>query len=227
MKNKILALVATTGLAAGAAVATAQELSVNTSFGFESEYVFRGVQLATESFQPSIDLAYGDFYASVWSNQPIEDDSANEIDYTAGYLFSVNEGIVADLGAIVYHYPDTMGDNETLEGYVGFAFNNIPFATPSIYVYHDFDLETVTGEGSLARSFTIDETKAVEVAGYVGYVDEEGGTEYYYYGASADLVYQFSENAAAKLGVRVSENDDNRGPRDNNLWGGFSFSAGF
>ena len=90
MKNKILAVIAM-GLALGLSQAKAQDLTVETNFAFESEYVFRGVQLATESFQPSIDIGYDAFYLGLWTNQPTEDGSADEIDYYAGYKFKSND----------------------------------------------------------------------------------------------------------------------------------------
>ena len=154
MKNKILALAALTGLALGATASNAQELTVTANAGFETEYVFRGVELADDSYQASIDLAYGDYYASIWTNQPTADNEANEVDYTAGYLFSINEDITADIGAIVYDYPDTPGNNETIEAFIGFTYDAAKFATPSIYTYYDFDLESITSKPNLMPEFT-------------------------------------------------------------------------
>ncbi len=232
MNKKILAIIAT-GLATGLSQAQAQDLSVETNFAFESEYVFRGVQLATESFQPSIDFGYEDFYLGLWTNQPIEDGSADEIDYYAGYQFAATDLISVDLGATVYHYPDTTGDNDTLESFVGLNFDTI--ASPAVYVFYDYDLEAFTYEASVGHSFNVDEDNAIVVGATAGYVSLDDSnisnspSEYFYYGASADWVYTLSETAKLAIGVRGSGNDEHLGPngRDANLSAGFSFSAGF
>lgn len=232
MKSKILATIAM-GLAIGLPQAKAQDLTINTNFAYHSEYVFRGVQLATESFQPSIDLGYDAFYLGLWTNQPIEDGSANEIDYYAGYKFKANDLLSVDFGATVFHYPDTAGENETLESFVGASFDMI--ALPAVYVYYDYDLESFTYEASAGHSFPVDEKNAIEVglsAGYVSLDDSVASntpSEYYYYGASARWVHSFSDTANLAIGLHSGGNDEHIGPngRDDNLWGSFSFSAGF
>jgi len=232
MKNKILAIIAT-GLALGLSQAKAQDLTVETNFAFESEYVFRGVQLATESFQPSIDLGYDAFYLGLWTNQPTEDGSADEIDYYAGYKFKSNDLLTIDFGATVFHYPDTPGDNDTLESFVGLAFDTI--ASPAVYVYYDYDLEAFTYEASAGHSYAVDEKNAIEVglsAGYVSLDDSQivgSPSEYYYYGASAKWIHAFSDTAKLAIGIHSGGNDEHLGlaGRDDNLWGSFSFSAGF
>ena len=89
MNKKTLAVIAT-GLALGLSQAKAQYLTVKTNFAYQSEYVFRGVQLATESFQPSIEFGYDAFYLGLWTNQPIEDGTGDEVDYFAGYKYQAN-----------------------------------------------------------------------------------------------------------------------------------------
>lgn len=232
MKKKILAIIAT-GLAFGLSQAKAQDLTVQTNFAFESEYVFRGVQLATESFQPSIDLGYDAFYLGLWTNQPTEDGSANEIDYYAGYKFKSNDLLTIDFGATVYHYPETLGDNDTLESYIGLEFDT--FVSPAVYVYYNYDLEAFTYEASARRSFSVDEKNSIEVGLSAGYVSLDDSrilstpSEYYYYGASTQWVHAFTDTAKLAIGIHSGGNDEHLGPagRDANLWGSISFSAGF
>lgn len=232
MKKKILAIIAT-GLALGLSQAKAQDLTIETNFAFESEYVFRGVQLGTESFQPSIDIGYDAFYLGLWTNQPTEGRDAVELDYYAGYKFKANDQLTIHFGATVYHYPELQGDNETLESFIGLGFDTI--ASPSVYVFYDYDLEAFTYEASIGHSFEVDEKNAIEVglsAGYVSLDDSQvanSPSEYYYYGASAQLVHAFSDTAKLAIGIHSGGNDEHIGPagRDDNLWGSFSFSAGF
>lgn len=231
MNKKILAIIAM-GLGLGLSQAKGQDLTVETNFAYQSEYVFRGVQLATESFQPSIDLGYDAFYLGLWTNQPIEDGSADEIDYYAGYKFKANDLLTLDFGATVYHYPDSVGNNETLESFLGASFDTI--ASPAVYVYYDYDLEAFTYEASAGHSFSVDEKNAIEVGLSAGYVSLDDSavaspTEYYYYGASARWVHSFTDTATLAIGLHSGGNDERIGPngRDDNLWGSFSFSAGF
>ena len=84
--KKIAAIV----LAAAVSVASlsAQEdssYSISMDFPYVTEYVFRGVGLAEESIQPSIELASGDLYAGVWTSQPVAGAGvANEVDFYLG-----------------------------------------------------------------------------------------------------------------------------------------------
>ncbi len=221
------------GLAFGLPESKAQDLTVDTSFAYESEYVFRGVQLATESFQPTIEFGYDNAYLGLWTNQPIEDGSADEIDYYAGYKFATSDLLSVDIGATVYHYPDTPGDNDTLESFVGVAFDTI--ASPEVYAFYDYDLESFTFEASIGHTFVMSENSQLELGLSIGYVSLDDATivasptEYYYYGASADWVYTLSDTANLVIGIRGSGNDENLGPggREANLRGGLSFNAGF
>ena len=83
MKTKILAIAATAGLGLACASANAQEIKTSINVGAESEYVFRGVELAGDSVQASVDVSYGDVYAGAWTNQPFESGSDSEIDSRA------------------------------------------------------------------------------------------------------------------------------------------------
>ena len=58
--------------------AYAESLSVSTTVGFESRYVFCGVQFAETSFQPAINIGYGNFYGGAWLNLPVGDDDPDE-----------------------------------------------------------------------------------------------------------------------------------------------------
>lgn len=229
MKTRILALAATAGLGLVSASSNAQELETSVTAGIESEYVFRGIELAGDSFQGSIDLSYGDAYFSVWTNQPLKDESDSEIDFVGGYQYLLNEKITLDAGATVYYYPDADGayDSDTTEFFFGVAAHT--YLDPKLYVYYDVDLDTFTTEASASKAFKLTEKAALEVGAALGWVKEEHATDYFYYGATADVVYNFTDTMRASLGLRSAGNDDGRGPmgKENNAWTGFSFSASF
>jgi uncharacterized protein (TIGR02001 family) len=65
--------------------------SVTVDFPYASKYVFRGIEYAKDSIQPSIEVASGNFYAGVWTNQPVTNNSDNEFDFYAGYGIPLND----------------------------------------------------------------------------------------------------------------------------------------
>jgi len=211
---------------------SAQELAMSATFAYESEYVFRGVQFADESFQPAVDISYGDFYAGIWANEPIVDGVGfnNEIDFYTGYGFGLTDWLSADVGFTYYWFPeDPASESYSREFYAGFAAD-VTFA-PSVYFYYDVDLNGFTIQGSAGHSIPLSDTmenSTLDFGVYIAAVffDTGSGADYAYYGASLDWSYAFNENAAFSIGMRVSATslDDTR---DANCWWGATFSAGF
>lgn len=243
-------------LSAAALPAAAQSLEVATNVGFESRYLFRGVQFAETSFQPSISLSYGNFYGTAWLNLPIGDDDlvvtpgGEELDLIAGYSASINEAISFDVGVTYYVFPDLMsgfgdfyeedGDGSganTIEPYVGISFDTLPL-TPSVYVYHDFMFDTTTFQGNMSYSVPLADKTSFDLGGYIGYViDDTGGTDYLYGTASANVNYTISDNGSFYAGVRYGGSDIPGGSviddsiagttKASAFWWGLGFSASF
>ena len=218
----------------GAGSALAVDFSINTTFAYESEYVFRGIQLADESFQPSVEAAIDSAYIGIWTNLPIDDidDVGNEIDFYGGYGFDLYEGISLDLGATVYYYPENTDptlDDSTFEAFVGFSFDVL--LEPGLYLYWDFDLDTFTIEASGSYSYDLADAgfdkASLDLSAYLGSVSPDVGDSYVYVGGGVDLSYAFSDNASGAIGLRISNNDFGFGVKDSNFWFGVSFSAGF
>ena len=236
--NKSISII---GVAAIAAVSTisAQEVSVSSAFGWESAYVFRGVQLGDESFQPSIEVAVDDFYAGIWGSFSLNDNSAgvvggDEVDYYAGYGFAISDSISGDIGVTYYTYSsaDSFDNGNTVEIYAGASFDVV--AAPSVYAYYDFDLEAFTLEGTIGHSLELTDGVALDLGAHLGWVDADG-FDYTYYGATADLSYAVNENASVSAGVRYGANADfdtfgdldDLGSDDNAFWYGVSGSVSF
>ena len=235
--------------------AKAEDISVSTTIGFESRYIFRGVQFAETSFQPGIDLTYGNFYISAWLNLPIGDDDfvatpgGEELDLIAGYSASFDDSVTFDVGIIYYTFPDLMsgffdvfeedGDGlgaNTLELFGGLSFE-APLS-PSLYIYHDFFLDTTTIEGGASHSVPVAEDWSVDLGAAVGYViDDDAGADYLYGSVSADLAYAISDDSAISAGVRYGGSDIAGGSfirdsiagttKSSGLWFGVSFSSDF
>jgi len=238
--NKLPAILS--ALVAGASISSAEELSVSTTFAWESQYVFRGVGFAEDFFAPAVDVSYGGAYFGIWAALPVDTIYGNEVDYYGGYGFGLSETVSLDLGFTYYTFPDAAedffdSDTNTFEIYAGTSFETV--LSPSIYLYYDFDLETFTAEGSFGHSFEVSETASIDLSGYLGYVDPDGGDDSTYYGIGTS--YNVAVNDAVGFSIFANwagSSEDTLGldgvdamgdfiyDDDNELWFGFSVSAG-
>ena len=245
------------GFAAATAMtnAASAELGVETTVGFESRYVFRGVQFAETSFQPAINLSYGNFYGGAWLNLPVGDDDfiatpgGEELDLFAGYSAPLGDSASFDIGVTYYTFPDLMsgffdlfeedGDGlgaNTIELFAGVSLD-APLS-PSLYVYRDFNFDTFTIEGGASHSFPLSEEFSFDVGGSLGYVvDDDAGGDYLYGVATADLAYAISDDSSISAGLRYGGSDIAGGSliddsiagttKSNGLWFGIAFTSGF
>lgn len=232
--KKITAILA--GVVATASLVEASELSVSSTIAWESDYIFRGTRLADEYLAPSIDVSYGDFYAGMWAALPVESikwdgTDQNEVDYYAGYGVGLSETISADFGFTYYTYPETSDDffdsGNTFEVYGGLSFE-APLS-PAIYVFYDFDLDTLTLEASGGHTVELSEDSSVDFSMFFGSVNPEVDGDYYYWGAGVAYTYSLTPNAAVSIGVNYYGADEAMeadGSKTKFTWGG-SFSAGF
>jgi len=242
MKKQILI---TAALMAITSPASAQDVSVSTTVGFESRYVFRGVQFAQTSIQPAINLSYGGFYGGAWFNLPIGDDDlavtpgGEELDLFAGYTLAIDDAFTLDAGVTYYTFPDLAsgffdlfeedGDGlgaNTIEAFVGVALTG-PLS-PSLYFYRDFNFDTFTVESSFSHSIAIAQKTSFDLGGAVGYViDDDDGGDYLYGAASADISYALSDTGSVSAGVRYGGSDINGGSIFDDANAGTFKSAGF
>ena len=119
MKIRInLLLAALAGLAAAAttiaqtaapAPAASSGVSFTATAAVVSEYMFRGQRLNGAGFQPSIEMAAGDFTAGIWTNfvldDKVPDSSDPEIDLYGAYTFTLAKDLTLVPGATAYFYP--------------------------------------------------------------------------------------------------------------------------
>ncbi len=240
--KKLTTMIALTVLSSGA-FAQEEELSIKATFAWESEYIFRGVQLSETTFQPAVDMSYGGAYAGIWTNLPVNssDDASREIDIYAGYGTKVGDMYNLDAGLTVYYYPSVKDFNpkaykNTTEIYLGSSLDSM--LSPSLYLYYDFRLESFTIEASVNHSFEIMEKTSLELNGSIGHVwaDKidsvtDDAPDFFYGVLKADLVYAFNDNASFSIGSRVSFNgldkDEGEVAKESNLWWGATFTAGF
>src|SRR3954471_7863714 len=76
-------------------VAPAPSISITTTASVVSQYMFRGQRLNGAGFEPTVEMAAGDFTAGVWGNFPLRDivpDSSDpEIDIYGSYAMKLSD----------------------------------------------------------------------------------------------------------------------------------------
>jgi len=208
MKKTLAALALVAALGAGSASYAAVSLSTDLTFG--SEYVFRGIKLADNTLHPSVEAGFDDFYIGIWGALPTEKRTSegyiDEWDAYAGYGFALSDNLSLDIGATYYYYPiDEVTD--TIEPYVGLTWD-LDGWSPGVYVYYDFEYENWTGQASLGYSIPFASAgTSLDLTGTYGYVKSKDDDSYSYYGVSAVVPYQISDNASVSAGVHWASNN--------------------
>ncbi|MEO1251407.1 MAG: TorF family putative porin [Pseudomonadota bacterium] len=253
MKQSLALAMMLSAVSGGAAAGDA--ISVSSTLGYESRYIFRGVQFAETSIQPSVQLSYGGFYGGAWFNLPIGDDDlvvtpgGEELDLFVGYSASVNDVVAYDVGITYYTFPDLAsgfldvfeedGDGlgaNTVEVYAGLSLT-APLS-PTLYVYRDFMFDTFTIEGGVSHSVPLMTKTSLNLGGSIGYVvDDDAGGDYLYGAATADISYALTDIASVSAGGRFGGSDIAGGSfindaiagttQSNGFWWGLSLSASF
>jgi len=214
MKKTILVLAA---LVAGVS-ASAQEavknnnLAVTLDVSYVSDYVFRGHQLADASIQPSVEAAYGDFYAGIWYSDAISQSSTgSEADFYAGYNLKLNETFSADLGVTRYTY-NGGGQGDTTEVFAGVKANVL--LTPSVYYYYDFDQEISSYIGTIGHSIAVAKLGiSLDLSATYGYI-QIPSSDYSYWGAGVAVPYKLSETAKLTGAINYTHADDSSSEQD-------------
>ena len=119
MKNFLLVIISLASVSSYAGV------SANVSF--TTDYIWRGM---TQSDGPAVQGGFdyeadSGFYAGFWgSNVNFNNGNGQELDYYAGYGFSLGD-VGVDIGYITYDYPDSDPDLKFEEIYLGFSFGDL------------------------------------------------------------------------------------------------------
>lgn len=216
--------------------------SVTTDFTYSSEYIFRGIESADASFQPSVELAMGDFYVGLWTNQPVTKHANNEIDIYLGQKFKMNDQLSFEVVGTYYWYPEartSLGETKhSYEAGVGATYTVSGIST-SVYYYYDFRLEANTVQGSVGYSLPLEALGAsLDLSVFYGTVDGKDfapdalgsavSQSYSYYGADVSIPYKLNDHATVTTGVHYATNENvPPGTADNNLWFSVGLSVGF
>lgn len=206
--------------------------SVTADFPYVTKYVFRGVELAQDSLQPSVEFTTGDFYAGLWNNSPLQSEHdgkvSKEIDIYVGYTPALTESLKADFGATYYWYPwvDKPIADYSFEISAGLNYTLGNF-TPSVYLYRDLKLDVTTAQLGLGYSFPLTSIgTSLDFSASVGAVMPDTGETYCYYSAGVSLPYKLSDQLKLTVGASYTENDLDGG-KDPGFWGTIGLTYSF
>ena len=231
-----------------------EKFSVSASVDYESEFIFRGKQLAGPVISPELDLAYDigsgfSPYIGWWGCYSTNGGGYGENDLYAGVNYSI-ANFTIDFGYTAYTYSGAatygfknehelklMASYDTSEYLGDFAI------CPYIAAYYNITYEGKTIEGGFSYSAPItkwlvgENWASIDLAACAGYADYNGGLSdhggYAYVGTSANISFAITDYWSISGGVRYSCNNDNDGGyaaiggKENNVWVGVKTSIGF
>jgi uncharacterized protein (TIGR02001 family) len=233
LQMKKIATIALAATLVGSSLSAQEEssYSITMDFPYVSNYVFRGLQFAEESIQPSIEFASGDFYAGIWTSNPIVNGPgaaayANEIDFYLGYGWALSDTWALDAGFTYYYYPETPSGDEQQEPYVGIAGDFGGGASGSLYGFYDFETEATTFQIDFGYSIEMSDTSTFDLAAAYGTVSADGGGDYNYYSLSGTINLALNDMAGTYLGVVFTDASEAFGV-DNDVYFIAGLSLGF
>ena len=206
----------------------AEDIGAEVSVGYDSDYMFRGVNLGQDllwsdvnvstSLSDGLDLGVGAWYANV------ADDAGNdELDIYAGLSTSMGDMSV-DLGATYYYYPDPTAGDGTLEFGIGLGTSAGPIDL-SLGLYYDIDLEAAYYEVGAATSFDLTDTMAVDVGGAIGNADGDTLTALTFT-IGVPITLSDSASLSPYVGVNIPL-DDYEDEFGDDIYSGLSLTVGF
>ncbi len=105
----VLTTHAQTASSAPLPASTAQDISVDVTPTYASQYLFRGQRLGGQSVQVPVEGVDGPWTVGVWADAPIRDttrQSDPEVDYYGTYAFALGSNFDLKPGLTLYTYPE-------------------------------------------------------------------------------------------------------------------------
>lgn len=216
-------------LVSGASLSAQEETSysITLDFPYVSDYVFRGIKYADDAIQPSIEFATGDFYAGVWTSQPITNSATNEFDFYAGYGVALSDTWSLDFGATYYYYPETPSGDEQFEPYLGATGDIGGGLSASLYYYYETEFKVSTYQFGLGYSSELSDKATFDIAADYGFVALDGPGDYNYWSVSGTVNYSLTDTASSYLGLVYADNDIGGGADDSFVYLITGISIGF
>jgi len=161
-----------------------EDVSVSVSAGVYNQYIFRGYEIGKDGLviQPSIDVSYKGFSASIWGNIDTNQRNTktatftsefkkglNETDLTLSYTHNIKA--LAITGGYIYY--GTKYADETEEVFISFALDIL--GKPTLSIYRDITNYKGTYINlGLSHSFPLYKGTTLDLSGSFGYFAGEG-----------------------------------------------------
>ncbi len=211
----------------------ADALTVDASFGYESQFFFRGWTVAKDSLQTDLSLSYQNYSLGVWNHAPLRSSqsSTSEFDFYGSADLQLTDSITGAAGFTVYYFPSVSGkgvDTVTFEPNLKFTFDLSEeiHISPSVMIAYDTELKNWTFEATADYSFGLAEALDLELGAGVGLVTVHKGKNYAYGLLSADVVYSVKEPIQLYVGARGGFNSLGKAERGSQKSTEFWFGAG-
>lgn len=211
---------------ATAASSASTELEWTVTPSVVSQYMFRGVRLGGEAFQPTIEMTRGSLTAGLWASVSLErqtsGDSDPELDPYVSYDVKLSDVASVAVGGTWYTYPDAKKSNglykHTLEPSVAFNYTISGLRlTPK--VYYDLMLEGPTAELNAIYAFPLgDLGTELNLLGTVGTYKWENSVEDSlpdtkswgdYWSIGVSIPFQVSPKSRVTVGWSYMRGDNN------------------
>ncbi len=130
------------------------------SFGYDSDYIWRGMQFADESIWGDINYTFGDLTVGIWVLKALPGDArfGDEVDLYASYALPSFLGFDAEVGYTNYRIDQINGvsQNDSHEFYLALSREVAPLNATVAYSFaHDITLETTYQELTLNRTIPL------------------------------------------------------------------------
>jgi len=238
MKKTSTILAITSGLFFGQAQA---EIESEFHVGYNSEYIYRGVELGVDAYEYGLDFAGSsdsglDWSAGIWSISP-DGSGDDELDIYASVGKDLGIGSVA-AGFTVYTYDGASGLDDDAEVYLGFSTQSCGLDL-GLTVFFGTDgalQDAVLLEGSIGYSFEVSSKTTANIGIVYGTLLDEGDLSddgELYASASISLDYAVSDSITFSPYVSYSDGDEDiitaagGAAADGVLFGGASVSLSF
>lgn len=204
----------------------------SVTVGYESTYLFRGVDFGENAPYGSIDLGMNiapgvTFDVGAWYINPTEATFDDELDLYAWLNFSVGPASIG-IGGTYYRFPEAGGDIWEPGITVGFDLGydiSLGFG-----YYYDFDTEGHYLESSLSKEFKISDMLSFNIGGGISFADNYYGVSSFNHAfVTAGPSIALSENASLDIyvGGNFPLEDLADSGEDDDLHGGASVTVSF
>lgn len=154
------------------------EIGAQISFGYDSVYMFRGVDFGdnllwtdvnlTLPLADSLELNVGAWYAG------LADDDYTELDLYAGLTYSINDSLSIGVGYTQYYFPRADTEYGEVGATLGYSIAGVDLG---LGYYYDFEVEGSYYEVGAAYEIVLSDSVSLVPGAIVGFGDD-------YYGVS-------------------------------------------